>query len=131
MFKTNDKNIPQIKAVIKKYGECWFHGCGNIYIDKQASDFRQNFTNPNSEESIYRIHFTNISQVPTDTEQLNKLLMSSRNKEMIEAKMNKVSHSVSTIEVEEEAEIEGPQEKTAEELEFERLLAEEKANKGK
>jgi hypothetical protein len=134
MFKTSEKNIPQIKATIKVYGQCWFHGCGNIYDDKAASDFRQKFTNPNSEESVYRIHFTSIDQVPATTEELNKKLMASRSQEMVQEKMPKASQGVKTISVEPEAEVEAVKtvtEKTAEEIEFDRLLAEENAKKGK
>lgn len=138
MFKTSQSNIPQIKATIKAYGECWFHGCGNIYADKQASDFRQKFTNPNSEEAAYRIHFTSVAQVPATVEDLNKKLMSSRNDEMVREKMPKMAQEVKTISVDDDDE---PYQKkgllpgepvkllTEEEKEFQRLLDEE--NKGK
>jgi hypothetical protein len=146
MFKTSEANIPQIKATIKAFGQCWFHGCGNIYADKEPSDFRQKFTNPNSEEAAYRIHFTSISQVPSTLEELNKKLMSSRGEEITKEKLPKLSQEIKTISVEEEVEPEKPtkagkgskgkdapvaDEKTAEELEYERLLAEEEAKKGK
>jgi hypothetical protein len=99
MFKTSQANIAQIKATITAYGECWFHGCGNIYVGKSESDFRKDFTNPNSEESVYRVHFTNAGQVPSNVEDLNKLLMQSRNQEMIQEKIPKHVSSVKTISV--------------------------------
>lgn len=138
MFKTKQENIPQIKAVIKAYGECYFHGCGNMYTSKEASDFRQKFTNPNSEESVYRIHFTSVGQVPATVEELNKKLMASRSQEIVQEKMPKASQEIKTIKVEEEKEPaqvsnsgKSDVDKTPEEIEFEKLLAEEKANKGK
>jgi hypothetical protein len=145
MFKTTKENIPQIKATIKAYSECWFHGCGNIYAEQSASDFRQKFTNPNSEESTYRIHFTSINQVPDTVEQLNKMLMTSRSQEIVKEKMPKASQTIKTISVEQdEAPIKKGKEKAQkteepielteaekEAAEFQRLLAEENANKGK
>jgi hypothetical protein len=124
MFKTRQTNIPQIKAVINEYGQCWFHGCGNIYVDKKESDFRKEFTNPNSEESVYRIHFTSISQVPSTVEDLDKLLLASRNKEMIEEKRPKSVTGVKTISV--------PTEETFvndEDAELQRLIEEEQRQK--
>jgi hypothetical protein len=144
MFKTTQANIPQIKATIKAFGECWFHGCGNMYADKSASDFRQKFTNPNSEESSYRIHFTSIAQVPVNVEDLNKKLMSSRSEEIVREKMPKVAQEVKTISVEDDEDVPkkvgkkggkpapepDPAVLTDEEKEFQRLLAEENAAKG-
>lgn len=142
MFKTTQANIPQIKATIKKFGECWFHGCGNIYDKIEASNFRQKFTNPNSEESVYRIHFTSTNQVPTTVEELNKMLMASRNQEMVKEKMPKMAQDVKTISVDDDEEEEFYQKKatlsgeppielTDDEKEYQRLLAEENAQKGK
>jgi dsRNA-specific ribonuclease len=136
MFKTTQENIPQIKATIKAYGECWFHGCGNIYADVSASDFRQKFTNPNSEEAIYRIHFTSVSQVPATLEDLNKALMSSRSQEIVKEKMPKAAQTIKTISVEAEDPAKGKRkskkelEAEAEEAELQKLIDEENANKG-
>jgi hypothetical protein len=99
MFKTNQANIAQIKATIDSYGECWFHGCGNIYVGKDESDFRKNFTNPNSEESIYRVHFSGQNEVPGNVKELNELLMKSRNQELIQEKMPASTTMVKTISV--------------------------------
>lgn len=142
MFKTSQANIPQIKATIKAYGECWFHGCGNIYADEISSGFRQKFTNPNSEESVYRIHFTSVGQVPATVEDLNKLLMASRSKEIVQEKMPKTTQGIKTISVEDDEpatkkptvkkskkELEA-EAKEAEEAELQRLIDEENANKG-
>lgn len=128
MFKTVQANIPQLKATLKAHPECWFHGCGNIYVKKSDSDFRQSFTNPNSEEAVYRIHFTSVSQVPAKLEDLNKMLMSARSQELVTEKMPKTSQSITTIRVEDDSEAE----LSAEELEYQRLLKEEEnAQKGK
>lgn len=99
MFKTNQANIAQIKATIEAYDECWFHGCGNIYVGKDESDFRKNFTNPNSEESIYRIRFSSLNEVPGSVKELNELLMKSRNQELIQEKMPASTTMVKTISV--------------------------------
>jgi hypothetical protein len=127
MFKTSQANIPQIKATIKAFRECWFHGCGNIYADQAASDFRQKFTNPNSEESTYRIHFTSVSQVPGTTEELNKMLMASRNQEMIQEKMPKLSQGIKTISVEDDEPVKQPK-KSKKEIETEAAEAKAKAD---
>ena len=124
MFKTSHANIAQIKATIGAYGECWFHGCGNIYVGKSESDFRKDFTNPNSEESVYRVHFTNAGQVPGNVEDLNKLLMQSRNQEMIQEKIPKHVSSVKTISVPQtESKIDD------EEAELQRMIEQEKKAK--
>lgn len=138
MFKTTQANIPQIKATIKVYGQCWFHGCGNIYDNESASNFRQKFSNPNSEESIYRIHFISVSQVPTTVEELNKMLMASRSQEIVKEKMPKTAQEIKTISVDDE---EAPVKKKTkkekdqaivndDDAELQRLIDEENANKG-
>ena len=125
-FKIVQANIPQIKATIAKYGECWFHGCGNIYSKKYPSDLRKDFTNPNSEEATYRIHFTSLNQVPDSVEQLTKLLLTSRNQEMIAERAPRVTHNIDTITVEETPIVSTPPvELNSEDLEFQRLLKEE------
>lgn len=139
MFKTHEKNIPQLKAALKAYPEngIWFHGCGNMYADKKASDDRQNFTNPNNEESTYRIHFTSVGQVPDTIEALNKMLMASKSQEIIAERANKISTGIKTVKVEDEepaakvVELTPAEKKAAEDAEFKRLLEEENAKKGK
>lgn len=122
MFKTHEKNIPQIKAALKAYPEngIWFHGCGNMYADKKASDDRQNFTNPNNEESTYRIHFKSVADVPPTKELLDKMLLASRSQEIVAERANKISTGIKTIKVEDD-----------EDAELQRLIDEENANKGK
>jgi hypothetical protein len=137
MFKTHQKNIPQIKAAIIAYGEVWVHGCGNMYANdekgKKASDDRQKYSNPDSEEATYRILFTDVKQVPATKEALDKKLMASRNQEMITDRANKVSTGVKTIRVEEEPTPDASASTglSSDDAELQRLIDEENAKKGK
>jgi hypothetical protein len=103
MFKTHKENIPQIHAVIDAFGECYFHGCGNLYDNKQDSDFRKDFTNPGHNNttpaSAYRVHFTDANQVPKTTEELNALLQKSFAKEQVEASKPKSISNIKTVSV--------------------------------
>jgi hypothetical protein len=99
MFNLSKANIDQIKATLVEYDECYFHGCGNIYADKEASDLRQNFTNPNDDNATYRIHFTSIKQVPSTVEALEKKLLASRSEEIVKNRVSKVSQGVKTVSV--------------------------------
>lgn len=101
MFATHKDNIPQIKATIKAFGKCYFHGDGNLYSEKIDSDFRQDFSNPKNEHSQYRILFTDENQVPATVEELNKKLMESRSQELIQGRVQKTVSPVKTVKVEE------------------------------
>ena len=101
MFAIHEKNIPQIKATIKAFGKCYFHGDGNLYSEESDSDFRQNFSNPKNEHSQYRILFTNENQVPATVEELTKKLMESRSQELIQGRVQKTVSPVKTVKVDE------------------------------
>jgi len=100
MFTTHEANIPQIKATINAFGKCWFHGDGNLYSEKEDSDFRQGFSNPKNENSQYRILFTNVSQVPDSKEALDKMLLESRAKEIVDSRVSSTISPVKTVKVE-------------------------------
>lgn len=127
MFKTHEKNIPQIKGALKAYpAGVWFHGCGNIYVSEKASDDRKNFTNPNSEEATYRIHFTSVDQVPATLDELNKKLMASRVSELAKEKTPKISQGIATFSIDTDG-----SELHPDDAELQRLIDEENAKKGK
>lgn len=92
IFKTHKENIPQIEAILEAFGTCYFHGDGNMYADKEASDFRKEFSNPKSDETAYRIVFKKGDKVPQTVEELNKALLDAFNRELMEG-MAPTNHS--------------------------------------
>lgn len=122
MFNTSEQNIPQIKAAIKTYNKVWFHGCGNLYDNQEASDFRQKFTNPSNEASVYRVVFDDVRLVPKTKKELDELLLKSRSQEIVTEKMPKVSQGIKTLKVEEEID---------EDAQLQQMIDEENAAKGK
>lgn len=83
IFKTHKENIPQIEAILESFGICYFHGDGNMYADKEASDFRKDFSNPKSDETAYRVIFKLGQKIPQTVEDLNKALLEARNGEIM------------------------------------------------
>jgi hypothetical protein len=102
LFKTNKNNIAQIKAVIESFGQCYFHGDGNLYADEKESDFRKDFSNPKNDAATYRVKFTAVSQVPETLDELNNALLKARNNEVIQSAKPKEVAMVKTITVAEE-----------------------------
>jgi hypothetical protein len=100
IFKLHKSNLPQIKAVVKKFGVCYIHGDGNLYTGKEESDFRKDFSNPNSEEATYRVKFENINDVPETIEDLQALMMKAKNQETLDERRVEEISSVKTISVE-------------------------------
>lgn len=99
MFNTHKNNIAQIKATIRAFGICIFHGDGNLYSDKKDSDFRQNFSNPKNENSQYRVEFHDEEDVPATVEELNKRLIESRSKEIVDSRTPASTSPIKTIKV--------------------------------
>jgi len=103
MFKTHITNLEDAKLAIEQYGECWLHGCGNIYTDKGAHEFRAKYGNPlhngNPSAGAYFVHFTSVSQVPTSLERLHGMFHANRTKQVEEAaaKDNKVAAPVQVL----------------------------------
>lgn len=106
IFRTHQKNLAQIKAAIRAFNVAYFHGDGNIYTELAKSDHHKNFTNPDREEAGYRLKFTDVNEVPNSVEQLNKMLMDSKNKETLQERQSTVSNGVQTFKVDEEEELE-------------------------
>ena len=100
MFNTHPNNIHGIKAAVSAYGDIWFHGDGNIYHKKEDSDFRKEFSNDRDGAQTYRINFKKGDSIPSTTEELNKLLLQSKTKEVAEAARPKEVAGISTFKVE-------------------------------
>ena len=89
MFKLHPANLPQIKATVAAYGTCYIHGDGNLYTTKEESDFRKDFSNPDSDESTYRVKFEKGDTIPATIDELETLLLNSKQKERMEEKQVK------------------------------------------
>lgn len=99
IFKTHIENIPQIEATLDAFGTCYFHGDGNMYSEKEASDFRKDFSNPKNEECTYRIKFERGQQVPQTVEALNEALLKARNSEVMAGMAQTTNSNQKTITV--------------------------------
>lgn len=106
LFKVNRANLTLARAAIREYGECWLHGCGNIYATKEDSDFRKEFTNPNPDKtppaSAYVLHLTRVSQVPGTPEEAEEALLKSKAQEARESQRQKSISKVRTLSVTED-----------------------------
>ena len=85
MFSLNKNNLTALKAAADHYGKVYFHGCGNIYHKEEESNFRQEFANDLIGPSTYRIIVKKGDAIPETIEEMSKLLMESKSKEVIEA----------------------------------------------
>jgi hypothetical protein len=93
IFKTKKAHINEIKGAIQFHnGPVYFHGTGDIYPvlsnapegHMHPSDFRVKHSNPAREEAKYRIKFNSIQEVPGTVEEINDLLMKSKERERAE-----------------------------------------------
>ena len=110
IFKLHKNNLPQIKGVVAAFGVCYVHGDGNLYESQEASDFRKDFTNPDSDEATYRAKFEKGDKIPDTIEELQTLMMKNRNKEILETrKVQEISH-VKTVTIPVDEETEQPEE---------------------
>jgi hypothetical protein len=100
IFKLHEENLPQVKAVVKKFGVCYIHGDGNLYITKEESDFRKDFSNPNSDEATYRVKFEKGDEIPGTIEDLQSLMMKAKNQETLDERKVEEISSVRTFAVE-------------------------------
>lgn len=113
IFRTHAYNIPQIRAIIREHGQCWFHGDGNCYDNEMDSRNHRDFVNPKQEEAKYRICFKSESMLPTfvngetkeeteklndkSVESLNEMLMKSKNAEIREERKETATKGVKTV----------------------------------
>jgi hypothetical protein len=92
MFKClHPENLNQLRSLLNhpRVKEVYFHGDGNMYIVKKESDDRQifhnfNTTGANHPANIgagYRVRLTSAAEVPDTLDQMEKLLLESRQKE--------------------------------------------------
>lgn len=106
IFKTHEANIAQIKGALKAFDAIYFHGDGNIYpalkqLDgeyfSKASNDRQTFANPNQEEATYRTLFKKGEEVPKSVDELNKVLMDSKNQDILTKRTIKEAAGITTF----------------------------------
>jgi len=100
IFKLHKNCLPQIKAVVNTYGVCYVHGDGNLYITQEKSDFRKDFSNPSSEESTYRVKFGQGDKIPATVDDLQKMMLESRNQEILNERTQVYNTNVKTFTVE-------------------------------
>lgn len=97
MFALHKNNLAQIRAIVEAYGSCTIHGCGNMYVDKESSDLRVDFSNPGSDEATYRVTFKKGDKIPDTIEELERMLFEAKNKETRESREIKETTNVKTI----------------------------------
>lgn len=99
-MKLHPHNLKQLAAIVSTFGECWIHGDGNMFVKAEHSDFRQEFSNPDQEESKYRAHFNKGDQLPTSLDSLEKIMNRTRASEKQKAKdKEKQISAVTTVKV--------------------------------
>jgi len=110
LFNIHPVNLIQVKAVIRTFGVCWFHGDGNMYhIEKESDDHRQ-FTNPGRNNTkpaaSFRAKFTSPDQVPDTVPKMEEVLLRQNNIEEKAERMKeeKAGQVINTFKVSEEDE---------------------------
>lgn len=140
IFKTHKAHINEIKGAIRFHNApVYFHGDGNIYPvtptnleqgQMNPSDFRLKNSNPKKEEATYRVKFNSIAEVPGTVEEINDLLIKSKEKERQEQQKVTVSGGVQNFAAYED-EPEEPKLQPAEETPETEETKPEKPGKGK
>lgn len=104
-------NCQQIRALLRQEialkGEgvavVYLHGCGNMYKDKEDSDFRRDFTNKNPDGSLppssYVLTFRRIEDIPKSQEALENAFFAAKAKETKEAAKPKNINKIPTLTV--------------------------------
>lgn len=86
LFKVNAANLAHLKDVIEQFGKGWIHGDGNVYADEPAHKFRRDFTNParpgEPGAGSYWAFFDNIKDVPGTVDELKKLFMKNKERQL-------------------------------------------------
>lgn len=73
-FKVHELNLAIVVAMLQRGdNKVFLHGDGNVYDNKEASDFRKEFSNPKDVNSKHRIIFTSLRQIPAELEDLDDL----------------------------------------------------------
>lgn len=86
IFTVHESNLDYAAALIKQGDTCYLHGDGNIFDNKEASDFRMNFSNPSNQPAQHRVILKTLSQIPADLEELEKAFYAQKQKENSAAK---------------------------------------------
>lgn len=86
LFKVNEANLAHLKDVIEQFGKGWIHGDGNVYVDEAPHKFRRDFTNPvrpgEPGSGSYWAYFDNVRDVPNTIEDLKKIFMKNKEKQL-------------------------------------------------
>lgn len=121
-LKLHPHNLKQLAAIVSTFGECWIHGDGNMFVKKEHSDFRQEFSNPEQEESKYRAHFKEGDSLPTSVEGLERVMNRTRQTEKQIAKdKEKLTSPVTTVKVDGPEELKGSLGPSLEEIKIQAL----------
>lgn len=103
IFKVNNVNLALARATVRVHGKAWLHGCGNVYNNKDDSDFRADFTNPNPDKtphaSSYRLYFDSVNQVPANEDEAEERLLRAKAAELKENTRQKSVNKVRTISI--------------------------------
>lgn len=107
-MKLHPHNLKQLAAIVDTFGECWIHGDGNMFVKAEHSDFRQEYSNPEQDESKYRAHFKKGDPLPASVDSLEKIMQRTRQVEKQKAKeKEKQISTVTTVKVDVDDESKG------------------------
>lgn len=88
IFKVKPGNLEFARALLSEsdVAAIHIHGDGNVYSDKESSDFRKNFSNPGPSggsvpASKYRVTFKNPALIPETVAEMETLFYEQKNKE--------------------------------------------------
>ena len=113
IFTTHNNNIPQIRTLVNVFGGCYVHGDGNLYTDDadglRASDNQKNFSNPKREENTYRVHLKRGDVLPKTKEELDRLLLNSKNQEILTQRHVKETSQVKNFAVQYDDDVNYPE----------------------
>lgn len=101
MSRLHQHNLKQAAAILAAYGVCFLHGDGNMFITDEASNFRQEYSNPDAEESKQRLVLRAGDRVPETVEEAERLMAANtrREKQIKKEKDKASSQKVTTIAV--------------------------------
>jgi hypothetical protein len=70
MFKIKPQHLEYLQITVEDFGIAYLHGDGNIFVDKESSDYRKNWSSPSSKGSEYVLVFKKGDLLPASTEEL-------------------------------------------------------------
>lgn len=93
-FKVQDYHINAVGRILANYPEVWIHGDGNLYITEERSNFRKNYSSPETGECEYVLHFKKGDQIPATVEDMMKAFYAAKQNENMQSMVQKQESTV-------------------------------------